>query len=354
MLRGIYTSAMGMQVQEMRQESISNNLANVQTTGFKRHVMAFSADHWGTIGRMHDKYVATPKGFKDTRPVVGFMRGGSMLSAEVEDWQEGRLEVTDNPLDFAIREPQTPPQNTAPGENTARTVHMFTVMDAKGNKFYTKNGAFTMDPEGYLVTRDGGYYVMVRNPWTNTEEPAKILMHRPNEAYVPSPKDTLGLDARNTVLDNAPNPFENVPFAHMSGQIQVDETGFVSIVDKGDTLGERPDLQSRPVGWLVVSRVPVDGVIAKGQNVFSLSNDLLDPNDPTSRPRAVSINLCVKGVQGLPTLESGALERSNVSTVKEMVALLAANRMYEMNTRTLKAQDELLGRTVSDVGRSVR
>lgn len=353
MLRGIYTSAMGMQVQEMRQEAITNNLANVQTTGFKKSVMAFSADHWGWMGRTHEKYLQTPKGFKDARPVVGFMRGGSMVSTEVEDWEEGRLEETDNPLDIAIREPQPAQKNMAPGQNTAKSVHMFTVMDAKGNKFYTKNGAFTMDPEGYLVTRDGGYYVLVRDVYTKTDAPCKIMMHRPNEAYATNHRDTAGLDERNLVNDGVQNPFYNVPFAHMTGQINVTEQGLVTIEDQGAFLNDAGTQQGRPIGWLVVSKVPVDGLVTRGRNIFSLTNDLLDPNDPASRPKATQFALEYCSPD-FPVFKAGVLERSNVSTVKEMVALLAANRMYEMNSRLVKAQDELLGRTVQDVGRSVR
>lgn len=357
MLRGIYTSAMGMQVQEMRQEAITNNLANVQTTGFKKSVMAFSADHWGWMGRTHEKYLQTPKGFKDARPAIGFMRGGSMVSTEVEDWEEGRLEETDNPLDIAIREPLLAQKNMAPGQNTAKSVHMFKVMDAKGNVFYTKNGAFTMDPEGWLVTRDGGYFVVVYNPATKIESPVKIMMNRPNDlTYVgESFRDTGGLDQRNLILDGMQNPYYNQPFVHRSGQINVNEQGYISIVDFSDKLGDNPQLQNRDiVGCLAIARVPVDGLVSRGRNVFSLTNDLLDPNDPNSRPRAQTVDLtaCIPGQT--PVVKSGVLERSNVSTVKEMVALLAANRMYEMNSRLVKAQDELLGRTVQDVGRSVR
>jgi len=357
MLRGIYTSAMGMQVQEIRQEAITNNLANVQTTGFKKSVVAFSADHWGWMGRTHEKYLQTPKGFKDARPVVGFMRGGSMVSTEVEDWEEGRLEETDNPLDVSIREPQPPQKNMAPGQNTAKFVHMFTLRDGKGNKFYTKNGAFTMDPEGFLVTRDGGYYVVAKDPWTKAEGPIKVMMHRPNDAYIPAPdrRDTDALDQRNLILDGVQNPFYNVPFRHMAGQISIDEEGAIRVVDERQFLNDPLAQQGRLIGSLVYSKVPVDGLVTRGKNVFNLTNDLLDPNDPTSRPRAIQrVVDCKAPGEPQPIFKTGVLERSNVSTVKEMVALLAANRMYEMNSRLVKAQDELLGRTVQDVGRSVR
>jgi flagellar basal-body rod protein FlgG len=50
----------------------------------------------------------------------------------------------------------------------------------------------------------------------------------------------------------------------------------------------------------------------------------------------------------------GYLEESNVSVVKEMVSMIEAFRAYEFNVKLLQTQDELLGRAVSEVGRSLR
>lgn len=348
MLRGIYASAMGMQVQDMRQEAISNNLANVSTTGFKRTVMAFSADLWGTVGRLNDNFVKTPLGVRDKRPSIGFLRGGAMLSKETQDWSEGNLTETGNPLDVALREPPLPHQ-PGPGESTRPSVHMFELMDGNGRHFYTKNGEFSLSPEGYLITKDGGYFVLVRDPNTGITGPTKITMHRPTD---PTDNQYWRNEGRDGLdLDNGKYGDQgNVPFDLLSGRINISSDGLVSITDVPP--GVEPEQQNRPVGFLQVMRVPVEGLVPQGRNVYTLTNDLLDPNDPKSHATATQADLgCYPYT---PVVKSGTLEGSNVSTVKEMVALLAANRIYEMNSRLIRAQDEQLGKAVSDVGRSTR
>jgi flagellar basal body rod protein FlgG len=342
MVRGIYTSAMGMQVQEMRQETISNNLANASTTGFKRKVTAFSADHWGNIGRLNDKFVKTPMGVRDTRPQVGFMRGGALLSETMTAFQEGNCFETGNALDLTLREPHTAHLT---GETMQPAMHFFTVQNAQGDRFFTRNGEFKINEEGFLVTQDGNHFLVVRDPFNdNLEGPVKVNMHRPttDREHMNSARDTRGVDSRT-----------DIPFTHLAGMVHVNDQGFVELVDpEGDPTNPNAP-QTRPIGWLVISRCPTAGLTQMGQNLFALTNDLLDPTDPDSTPRAVPVTLCT-GDPTTPLVRSGVLESSTVSTVKEMVALLEANRVYEMNSRTLKAQDEMLGRTVSDVGRSVR
>lgn len=351
MVRGIYSSAAGMQVQSMLQDAIANNLANADTTGFKSSVMAFSADHWGAMGRLNDRFVKTPMGLQDTRPVIGFLRGGALLALQTENFVEGPIRITGNPLDVALREPQINPTSVpgsplAPGENPGHYVHMFALADKKtGERSYTRAGEFSLDSEGYLVTKDNNYYVLVRDPITGQDRPTKIMMRRPDDpndqlsTYAFNPDDTHGTDA-------------NGDFVHLAGDVRIDDAGFISIEDHDSVVSTSDQAQYRPVGYLAIYRLPVDGLVQKGNNTFALTNDPLDPRDPASKPQAVEVTLqgCPQG----PSIRAGALEGSNVSTVKEMVAMLAANRIYEMNARVMHAQDQELQRAVTDVGRSVR
>ena len=333
---------MGMQVQEMRQESISNNLANVNTVGFKRHVLAFSADHWAVMGRLNDKFTKTPLSRRDDRPAIGFARGGAILSRETQEWLEGPLNITGNPLDVALREPQMQ-HNPVPGENYRVQVHMFKVADKEGNSFFTKNGEFQINEEGFLITRDGGHYVLFRDPESGRESPRKLTMHRDGDEW--NGQYSRGFDRDQIQADSSGRAFQ-----YLTGQVVIDDAGFVSLSD------ERPEVpvefQRNPIGFLAISKVPIDGLVEKGRNVYGLTNDPLNPADPNSKPVETPVNLLA--ADEFCTVRSGALEQSNVSSVKELVALLACNRLYEMNARCVKAQDELLGRSVQEVGRSVR
>jgi len=98
--------------QERKLDVISNNLSNINSTGFKRELVF--------IGLLRDK-------------------GKDLVSMKiVPDFREGPLEKTDNPLDFAIS-----------GRG------LFAVIKSDGEERYTRNGHFKVDAEGFLVTPTG-------------------------------------------------------------------------------------------------------------------------------------------------------------------------------------------------------
>lgn len=132
MLRAIYTAAAGMVSQQIKQEYISHNLANVGTPGFKKQTVALGSfkdmlvHHIGTIG---------------DRSMVGPPLGTVSLGTKVEEaavsWEQGALEPTGRPLDLALL-----------GSG------FFTVQAEKGIRF-TRNGSLQRDAKGFLVTRQG-------------------------------------------------------------------------------------------------------------------------------------------------------------------------------------------------------
>lgn len=128
MLRGIYTSATGMEAQKDMQESIADNLANSNTSGFKavRHIYKSFADN---------PIVSPTSGAE-----IGQMSHGIEAFATDYDFSQGALRQTGNPLDIAIQ-----------GEG------FFAVQDQDGQVSYTRNGHFTLDQDGYIVTQAGDY-----------------------------------------------------------------------------------------------------------------------------------------------------------------------------------------------------
>ena len=82
MLRGIYTGASGMVVQMHAMDAIANNLANVDTTGYKRDDAVMKAFPQLLIRRLGDNGVYKfPFGSIDTGPVVGQLGTGAELNA---------------------------------------------------------------------------------------------------------------------------------------------------------------------------------------------------------------------------------------------------------------------------------
>jgi len=109
MWRGLYTAAAGMITETKRTDTIANNLANVNTTGFKRDEAVSGEFAPMLIRRINDTKadssdVTTFKQFHLglQAPVVGTLGLGSYIDEIATDHAQGNMETTGNPLDLAI------------------------------------------------------------------------------------------------------------------------------------------------------------------------------------------------------------------------------------------------------------
>jgi flagellar basal-body rod protein FlgG len=127
MIRSIYEAASAMMAQMARQLSISNNLSNVATPGYKAEHVA--------IDDFHEMYLNRISG--DASTPIGTLSTAVRLDQPVVDLSQGSLIETGNPLDLAIA-----------GDA------FFAVQTADGVQ-YTRNGAFHLDANRQLVTLDG-------------------------------------------------------------------------------------------------------------------------------------------------------------------------------------------------------
>jgi flagellar basal-body rod protein FlgF len=125
---GLYLSAEGAQVQSRRMETIANNLANVDTPGFKRDVTTFQARLAEAIEQGRS---AAGSGAIDD---VG---GGVMVTSTRTDFSPGTMERTGIPTDLAIE-----------GEG-------FFALRHPNGTYLTRAGNFRLTPDGRLVSRDG-------------------------------------------------------------------------------------------------------------------------------------------------------------------------------------------------------
>ena len=93
----LYTAATGMQAMETRLDVIANNLANVETTGFKR-----DRAHFEDLFYRHEKMPGTQDSagnYTATGISIGL---GSKVTSTQSDHEQGSFHITDNPLDLAI------------------------------------------------------------------------------------------------------------------------------------------------------------------------------------------------------------------------------------------------------------
>ena len=127
-----------MVAQMHRMDQLSNNLANVDVTGYKKDTSIHKAFPELMIRRLNDDGVYKfPFGSMDTAPVVGKLGTGVEMNEAYTDFTQGALKETGNPFDIAIE-----------GEG-------FFVVDTPTGERYSRNGTFVLGKEGLLLTKDG-------------------------------------------------------------------------------------------------------------------------------------------------------------------------------------------------------
>lgn len=128
MLRGIYSSATGMQVQRDMQEMIADNLANTNTSGYK------------AISHTYKSYADDALTNTSSSKIIGGLSYGAEAFSTDFDLAQGPLRETGNPLDLAIQ-----------GEG------FFPIQERDGRIAYTRNGHFTLDQDGFMVNQQGEF-----------------------------------------------------------------------------------------------------------------------------------------------------------------------------------------------------
>lgn len=125
MYKGIYIAMTGMSMRESELSAVSNNLANMNTTGYKR--VSFASRLYPLLsGRAPETLAVYPEA-----------RAQTYFGTQYLDLSQGNLKNTANPLDIAIQ-----------GEG-------FFVVKVGNRNLYTRDGSFSRDKENYLVTQTG-------------------------------------------------------------------------------------------------------------------------------------------------------------------------------------------------------
>lgn len=139
MVKGLYTAYTGMVNEQHRMDVLTNNLANSTTIGYKKE---------GSTSQSFDAVLAYK--LKDTsEPAnipkrIGVNNPGVKIGENYTDYTQGSLKITDNPYDLALS-----------GEGFFNVE--FTNKNGETSTKYTRDGSFTVNTEGYLVTKDGDY-----------------------------------------------------------------------------------------------------------------------------------------------------------------------------------------------------
>lgn len=199
MYKGIYIAMTGMSMRENELSSISNNLANVNTTGYKRQSFA---------SRLYPLLSGKPS---DNKAIYNDARAQTFFGTQYMDTSQGNLKKTGNSFDLAIQ-----------GEG------FFAVQ--RGQKiFYTRDGSFTRDSENYLVTQSG----------------LRVLDENNNAILIDGNKIEIGQDG-NIYVDG--NLVSKIKIAKVEGLIHIGNSLYEGI-ERGEATGQI--LQ----GWIEGSNV---------------------------------------------------------------------------------------------------
>lgn len=257
--KSLRTAATGMYAQQLNIQVISNNIANINTTGFKKNKAEFQDLMYQNIptSTLAQNNIASPQNSNEALQVGS----GVKASSTQKIFTQGDLQQTNNSLDLAIQ-----------GDG------FFQVRKADGTYAYTRDGSFKVSGDGRIVTASG---------------------------YILEPEISLTDD----IL-----------------QINISRDGTMEVKTSGGNSYVLDNIQ-------LVRFINPGGLEALGDNLYAETESSGQPI------------LGTPGMDGFGEIQQGFLEASNVDIVEEMIAMITAQRAYEINSKTVKTVEEMMTMT---------
>lgn len=151
MIRGLYTSSSSMLCEIIRQDMVANNLANVDTAGFKRDQGIFKELPTMQLRKINDGQLYPPRPIYKF-PKIGELGTGVILDESYTDFKAGKMDYTGKDLDIALENEKA-----------------FLLVEGPNGIRYSRDGILTIDHEGYLTNMHGDYIMAERDPVSEFE-----------------------------------------------------------------------------------------------------------------------------------------------------------------------------------------
>lgn len=238
MMRSLYSGVSGLKVHQTKMDVIGNNIANVNTIGFKASTVQFSDVFYQTTQSASGANALTGMAGTNAKQ-IGLGTTLSSISAAMST--QGGAQRTDNATDIMI------------------TGNSFFVVNNGNGNYFTKNGSFTIDGTGHLAT-ENGYYVMGWSP--DPADPNKIK------------QDSVGKIAIQTP-ENSTTPPESTTNVTLKGNIDKTDSnltgdGYIISSEFYDSLGNaytaKIKLEKDPAGTTASEnqyKMTLDGITDK-------------------------------------------------------------------------------------------
>jgi flagellar basal-body rod protein FlgG len=232
----LYSGATGMQAQQLNLNTISNNLANVNTTGFKRSKIEFQ-----DLIYQKPRAVGTDAGGGEVVPTGVEMGNGSRVVSTAKIFTEGQLNQTGEKYDVAIQ-----------GDG------FFEVQRPDGTTAYTRDGALKVSANGKITTSDG--LPLLSNFQPITEGATDVAISSTGEVTVVSPAGNQTFRVQLTRFNNPSglrslggNLYEETPASGAPTQGNPGENGFGTL-NQGYLEGSNVNVVEEMVNMITAQR----------------------------------------------------------------------------------------------------
>lgn len=288
MMRSLYSAITGLKNHQISMDVIGNNIANVNTGGYKRQRTSFATMLGQSIrGASAPDESNTPPAYGGTN---GIMVGlGSTLGSVDKIMTQGSSQYTGKDTDMMIQ---------GPG--------MF-VLKLADNTVFTRTGNFGFDKSGNLVDPSTGALVQgYKYDGTDWPDP---------ETELP---ENISFNIGDGLTDDT-DPFKLNSFS-------IDQSGIVTGVYSDGTTSK-----TSPIYKIAIAKFANDaGLNAKGNNFFVESNNSGEPE------------LDGAGVDGRGNIVPNTIEMSNVDLSQEFTDMIVTQRGFQANSRVITVSDTIL------------
>ncbi|HEY3736453.1 MAG TPA: flagellar hook-basal body complex protein [Jatrophihabitans sp.] len=304
MLRSLFTGIAGLQAHQNMLDVTSNNIANVNTTGFKSSSTVFEDTLSQTI------------------------TGGGAPSAQLGGTNATQVGLGVQLAATNLNFTQGSNQATGVASNMLINGDGFFTVAKDGKDFFTRAGAFTIDSQGHLVSPDGGIVQgwLLDATGNSVNGAAATAADVDTPPGVPSTLNAAGT-AYTDPADAGANPPKSLELTSLNNGTYVS----YSISPDGTVNG--------------VDAAGATTAIAKiSLSTFTNPNGLSKSGDSDYLPTASSGQpiLGTAGTGGLGTITSGYIEMSNVNLAQELTNLIISERGFQANSKVITTSDDIL------------